>query len=374
MPGKIGLLLPRSGEFPAMSFDLNDGFRLGLQQAGFADVQIVTDNHGFGEDTQLNHSKVEKFVMSDDVDLIVAYATSLNAEALYDFAKTSGRPILFLDAGMELFEAPPSPLCYHLTLQGMHGCKLIGKKAAEGGKSIIAATSFYDGGYRGPWAIALGIEESKGMVAANYVSVFKPEEFTIDALLHFIEHSGAQAITACFSMYLAELFMKGLNEKSPASTALPFYCTPFMAEEIWLEKCDFPGGTFHTIVPWSSMLDNPAQTAMKNALMKNKNKTANLFSLLGWEAGHAAAQILKNGISSLSNWSFESPRGTVCFHPESHCTYAPLYNGQIEAGENGKSKLRTRDRIDISADDHLAMFNKRIDGDYTRWRNNYFCI
>lgn len=374
MPGKIGLLLPRSGEYPNMSFDINDGFRLGLQEIGLTDIQIVSDNSGFGEDTEQTNSKAERFVMSDDVDLIVSYTTSLNAESLYEFSKTSGRPILFIDAGMEIFSAPVSPTCYHLTLQGLYGSLLTGRNAAAGERKVIAATSFYDGGYRGPWAIAMGIDESKGSVCANYVSAYKPEDFSVDSLLHFIEHTGAQSITACFSMYLTELFMKGLKEKSPASTSLPFYCTPFMAEEIWLEKSDFPGGTFHTIVPWSSSIENPAQAALKNALMQKKNKAANLFSLLGWEAAHAAAQILQNGISSLGGWSFESPRGTVTFHPESHSAYAPMYNGMIEAGENGKSKLRTLDQISISAEEHLEFFNKRIDGDFTRWRNNYFCI
>lgn len=374
MPAKIGLLLPRSGEYPTMSFDLNDGFRLGLKELGYTDVEIITDSTGFGEDLQLNHSKAEKLVMNDDVDLLVVYATSLNAEALYDFAKTAARPILFLDAGMEFFEAPPSPFCYHITLQGMHASRLIGRNAAEGGRKIIAATSFYDGGYRGPWALSLGIEDAGGTICSNYVSVYKPEEFSVEHLIQLIEHSGGQAITACFSSYLAELLMKGLSEKSPYSTSLPFYCTPFMAEETWLEKCDFPGGTFHTIVPWSSMLDNPAQTAMKEALLKNKNKNANLFSLLGWEAAHAAVQLLKNGRESLNNWSFESPRGTVCFDPDTHCAYAPLYNGMIEAGENGKSVLRTTGSIIISAEAHQSIFNMRLEGNYTRWRNNYFCI
>lgn len=366
--------MPRSGEFPAMSFDLNDGFRLGLAEAGITDAEIITDSIGFGEDIQLNHSKAEKLVMNDNVDLLVAYATSLNAEALYDFAKTAGKPILFLDAGMELFELPPSPHCYHITLQGTHASRLIGREAAQDGKKIICATSFYDGGYRAPWAIALGIEEGKGSVCGNYVSVFKPEEFSIDQLIHVIENTEAQAITVCFSMYLAELFMKGLKEKNPLSTSLPFYCTPFTAEEQWLEKCDFPGGTFHTIVPWSLMLENPVQQTMKNALLKNKNKTANLFSLLGWEAAFVVDQIIKGGASSLNNWSFESPRGTVRFHPDTHCAYAPLYNAFIEGNENGKCRLRVTNTINIQPEEHLSVFRSRPEGEYTRWRNNYFCI
>ena len=374
MSKKIGLLLPRSGEYTSMGFDLNDGFRLGLKEAGLSDIEIISDNTGFGDDSQSTHSKAEKFIMSDDVDLIVAYMTSLNAEPLYDLAKVSGKPFLFLDAGMEIFEATPIQNCYHLTLQGLHASYLTGINAGEASKKIIAATSFYDGGYRGPWALMEGMKKKDSTTVGNFVSVFQPKEFSIDSFLSLVQESGAEAVTACFSMYLSELFMRELKVHSPLSTSLPFYCTPFMAEEIWLEKCDFPGGTFHTIVPWATDLDNPAQSAMKDSLQKNKNKQANIFSLLGWEAAHAAAQILSQGITSLANWSFESPRGTLKFHPESHCSYAPLYNGFIEEGENGKSKLRTTNSIEISAEEHHKIFSWHLNGEYTRWRNNYFCI
>ncbi|MBC7863449.1 MAG: hypothetical protein IAF38_10770, partial [Bacteroidia bacterium] len=107
---------------------------------------------------------------------------------------------------------------------------------------------------------------------------------------------------------------------------------------------------------------------------KNKNKKPTIFHLLGWEAAQVIQQILQNGIDSVSNWSYESPRGTVTFHPETHCAYAPLYRGKIEAAENEKCKLSISEKINISADEHKKIFFSRPEGEYTRWRNNYFSI
>jgi branched-chain amino acid transport system substrate-binding protein len=374
MPKKIGFLLPRSGEYPSMGFDLNDAFRLGLQELGQSEIQVLTENIGFGEDLDLTHSKCEKFVLNEDVDLIVAYSTSLNAEALYGFAQACGKPFLFLDAGMEIFEAPPSPFCRHLTLQGAHGCFISGKQTSEAGNFVIAATSFYDGGYRGPFYIVKGIEEVGGSVCGNYVSVHKPEEFSIEILLQLLQHSGGNSVSACFSSYLTELFMKKLKENPNAAKQLPFYCTPFMAEEFWLEKIDFPEGTFHTVVPWATSLENAQQQKMTDSLLKNKNKKPTIFHLLGWEAAQVAQQILQNGINAVNDWSFESPRGTVTFHPETNCAYAPLYRGKIESGENGKCKLNIGEKITVNADDHKKIFFTRPEGSYTRWRNNYLSI
>ncbi len=48
MPVKIGLLLPRSTDHPAMGFDMLDGIRAGFAHLGIQDVQVVTDKIGFG--------------------------------------------------------------------------------------------------------------------------------------------------------------------------------------------------------------------------------------------------------------------------------------------------------------------------------------
>jgi len=116
------------------SIDLLDGLRVHLRQMGFDDYTIHTENIGFGEDPEAVHAAAEKLLLNNEVDLLVVYATSLNAENLYSFATSSNKPILFLDAGMEFFEAPPNPLCYHLTLQGLQACYELGKMTAAHAK------------------------------------------------------------------------------------------------------------------------------------------------------------------------------------------------------------------------------------------------
>jgi len=373
MPLKIGLLLPRSTEYPAMSFDLLDGFRLNLKRLG-VDFQLSTENIGFGEDPEQTHARAEKLVIQDDVDFIVAYSTSLNAEALYAFADSTNKQILFLDAGMEIFEAPPHRLCRHLTLQGLSACRVLAEQAAQGGRSVICSSSFLDGGYRSSWVFHETVNRLGGSISGHFVSHYTEAEFTVAPLVDMIQNSGAQAVLASFSSYLDALFMKGIREAGAPAKQLPFYCGPFMADEQLLPGIPFPGGEFQTVVPWSITLDNAENKLFVETLQKGKNKSANIFHLLGWEAARAAERIAAQNIAALDGWSFESPRGTVTFHPETHTAYAPLYRGRIEAGAQGECMLKIESTAEVTPDEHRAMHLSRPEGQYSRWKNNFFCI
>jgi branched-chain amino acid transport system substrate-binding protein len=245
--------------------------------------------------------------------------------------------------------------------------------AGEGNRKILKATSFYDGGYRGSWSCVRGLEEAGGSVCGNYVSGYRISEFSIQDYLDLLGSTDAQAIGATFSTYLSELFMNALKAAGPGAVNLPFYCSPFMAEELILSKCDFPGGTFHVVVPWASSIENEEQKNFTETIRKEKNKQANLFHLLGWEAGIAAEHIFKENAEALKNWSFESPRGKVTFHPDTHFTYAPLYSGKIVSGENGKCRLLIDAQIPIDAAEHAQVIFDRPEMVASGWKNNYFC-
>jgi branched-chain amino acid transport system substrate-binding protein len=374
MPAKIGVLLPRSVEYPSMSFDLLDGLRLCLKQSGQDDFQFFTENIGFGENPEVTNACAEKLVMQHDVDMIVAYATSLNAESLYSFAETTNKPFLFLDAGMELFEAPPHRLCRHLTLQGLMACQVLGDFAGTGGGNVISAASFFDGGYRSSWVFQNAIVKNGGSIVGHFVSQFREDDFTIAPLLEQIKQSGAEAVTAAFSSYFDGLFMKALGQTDLSLRNIPFYCAPFMADEQLLPAIPFPGGDFQTVVPWSLNIENDANKFFVETIKKEKNKTADIFHLLGWEAGITVKQILSDGIASVDDWSFESPRGKVCFHPDTHNAYAPLYEGKIEKGEQGECRLVIDKMRNVTAEEHRLLHFAKPEGSYSRWKNNYFCI
>lgn len=374
MPARIGVLLPRSTEFPSMAFDLLDGLRTHLHLLGLGDSQLFTQNTGFGDDAGAVYAAAERLVMENDVQLIIAYATSLNAEQLYPLAGTTGRPMLFVDAGMEFFELPPDANCFHITLQGLEACVRLAKKAGATGNAVFSATSFLDGGYRSVWAFEKGLQATGSTFSGHYVSHYHPAEFTLAPFTAQLASGQSNAVVASFSSYLNQLFLTKLKDEPEAARSVPFYCSPFMADESLIQTVPFPGGTYHTIVPWATSLANAANDEFVSTILTEKKKTANLFHLLGWEAATATQQLLEHGAAGLPGWSFESPRGTVTFHPETHCAYAPLSSGFIVAGDNGNCTLQLTGTEAVSPDDHRKLFFMKPEEGFSRWRNNYFCI
>lgn len=380
---RIGILLPRSTDYPAMGFDLLDGLRCSLKQEGITDVTVIPENIGFGEDRQANYAKAEKLFMQDDIDLLVAYLSVSNAEALYPLIKTVGKPLLVLDPGMNHPGVAPEPNVFFISFQGMHATYLAGKKAAEGGAEVILATSFYDGGYRGPWACAMGIEAAGGRIVHNYVGHYKESEFTVKPLMDIMTEKKTERIAACFSTYLSTLFVNGLHEQNSGLPAATYYCSSFMAEEQLLGSYKLPIGNFYVFIPWSSDVSNESNNVFKETIQKEKKKTANLFHLFGWEAGIITAHLIRQAESSgtiiadaadsLRSYQYNSPRGKVYIHPETRTTYAPLHYAEICKGEENKCRLMIIEQIEIAPEEHKDIMNKQPEGMTSGWFNNYFC-
>lgn len=370
---RIGVLLPRSTDYPAMGYDMLHGLQCRLATDSGREYHFCTENIGFGENDALNYAKAEKLVLHDQVDILIAYCNAENAELLYPLAGALNKPLLILDAGMQLPQTAPLPYCYHVSLQGLLACRIAGNMAGTGNRKVLMATSYYDGGYRGPWSYDRGLSEAGGAVCGNFVSDYKPDAFNIEPYLGLLQSTGANSVAACFSSYLAELFFKALNEKNGGYAPVPFYCAPFMAEEQLLDQCNFPGGEFYTVVPWATSLVSQEQLLFTHSIRPATSKAANIFHLLGWEAGIVTMALVQHGIAALQNFSYLGPRGQTTIHAATHYTYAPLYKGKIVADSNGKCALQLLETIPVNEDMHVKVMNDQPALIATGWKNNYLC-
>jgi branched-chain amino acid transport system substrate-binding protein len=379
MEKRIGILLPRSTDYPAMGFDLLDGLRCRLAYDGNEGIKTIPENIGFGEDKKLIYAKTEKLLLQDEVDCVVAYLSPANAAVLYPLMETAGKTLIVLDPGMSYPIDEPGKGSLHISLQGIHSSYLSGKKAAENQNDVILATSFYDGGYSGPTAHAKGTEDGGGAIVHNYISHYKESEFSVQPFMEAVREKQSVRVNACFSTYLASLFVNNLSaEQLPED--MEFYCSSFMAEEQTMATYTLPAAKFFAYIPWSSILDQEPNTAFKQSILQQKNKVANVFHLLGWEAGMVCARLFagqgnRDEVISemLQNWSYESPRGKVTFHPETRTTYGPLYFAEIQKSDDARTGVRIHDKIEVAADEHIKVLQNQPKGVSSGWFNNYLC-
>ena len=363
-----------------MGFDLLDGLKVYFQKQGLENIRFVPENIGFGEDRKEIYAKAEKCILQDDAQIVVAYLSTENAATLYPLFESTGKQLIVLDAGMNYPKEAASPNVLYVSLQGIHSCLYGGKMAGKDAKEVIVATSFFDGGFRGPWAFDRGISMHEGKVVHNYVSHHKESEFTIEPLLEAFNNNKDARIAACFSTYLATLFFQKLSEADGIIDEREYCCSSFMFEEQTMDTYQVPKGRFIGYTPWFSALESTANQEFVAEIQLKKNKKANIFHLLGWEAGIILAQLLADtsGIDTafrkfLDGKTYESPRGLVTIHPTTHIGFAPLYLCEMTRNQANKASLTSIEKIEISADEHLNVINDQPSGMTSGWFNNYLC-
>lgn len=376
----IGVLLPRSTDYPTMGFDLLDGLRIKLNCEGISDIRFVPENIGFGEDKKEVYAKAEKLLLQDEADIIVAYLSPVNAALLHPLLEAAGKQLIVLDAGMNFPSEAPGANVVHISLQGLHASYFSGKKAGENNNKVIMATSFYDGGYRGPWAYNRGVQDAGGTIVGNYVAHYKESEFTIAPFLEAVNRNIDSSVAACFSTYLSSLFINSLHGQNRTLQQLDFHCSSYMFEEQIASSYTLPAGRFYAYTPWVSTLDNPNNIIFTEEILERKDKKANIFHLLGWEAGIVAAYLLQQPQRSkvslkelLAGWSYESPRGKVTLHPETHFSFAPLYYAEMSQTPGEGVNVSILDKLEIDAAEHLRMMNDQPTGVTSGWFNHYLC-
>lgn len=117
------------------------------------------------------------------------------------------------------------------------------------------------------------------------------------------------------------------------------------------------------------------------AALATKDRTANLFSLLGWEAAIIADTVLKqentaNAIKELEQFSYESPRGRVMMDNDLHQTYAPVYRSKVVRNTDDACCLSIVGEMNNIDEERKKLQADiiRLNGEGSYWFNAYACL
>lgn len=376
---KTALLLPRSVLYPAISFDIMDGVRAALQQHDITDAQFTTVNIGVAAKEEDVYSHCEQALM-DGAETVIAYINPQTAEFIHPLFENSGKLLLVLDSGFH-FPSPGTRLkhAFFLTLDGNLCCRIATRlAAAEGARKAAFTCSFFDAGFRSGYSFHSAIAEQGGSITFNHVTALKRQDFTIDPLVRHMQDGSADTILASFCGDMAEDFLR----ESAASGILRDYRvvgSSFMAEELWLDKFPYPEGGFMTAVPWGRDLDLPANKLFRQALPKPGK--ANVFSLLGWNAGLLLAVIAHNQdatdiIEQLEQHTWDTPRGKMHMDKATHYAIAPVYQAHVVPGEQGNCRLQLGDAVSFANEERSKLQHDidHFEGSHNSWFNAYPCL
>ena len=376
----IGILLPLSNAHPGISKDFMDGLNTFLAQKQLTgDVTIKKESVGFGGTEKEVYAKAEKLLISDDVDILIAYIDEKVTGMLYSLIQSTGKLLLIVNPGANHpVNWIAQPTVIHLTLHHAFLCWLTGAAAAESKKKEAAlASSFYDCGYLHSADIVKNFMASGGSILHNYInSQAYDSNFDINQLTDFFKGSlGCKNILCVYDELPASLFYDRINMHK-SDYPLQLYVSPMMVTEKAIEKNE-AGYNFSIqgYFPWQPEMD----TEENNYFIKSCSKPASIFTLLGWETALIIDEIMqqyKNNfqageaiVAHLKKTSVKSARGKLKLDEETLYYTAPVGKFILEAGSINST---TEWQPDIE-NEWKAFTAMPIEGAVTGWTNTYLC-
>jgi len=381
---KIGVLYPRSKEHPGIMSDFMDGLKTALQhQQLHLKIQLIAESISFGGQEKEVYEKAEKLLVLEGADILVAYVDLRILEIVKPLFYASGKLVLVVNPGANYPENwIPQSNILSLTLQHSFLCWLAGKLAAkQNNKYAAMATTFYDCGYLHTAAMVKGFVKEGGNISHNYINNQRYDDaFDIKPLTDYLTSDKQTDCLLCiFDSFPASLFYSRLSTYEGAS-GLQLFVSPMMMEQTAFKNiADIFKFTICGYLPWHSSYENDANLDFMDRYGQQTKKTANIFSLLGWETGLIVQQVFLHAnenyadgaeiVNKLAKGKINSPRGEMKLDPETNYFIAPVYKCSVP--EN--SDKLSIEFIDSLENEWKAFVEIPTEGVSSGWTNTYLC-
>jgi branched-chain amino acid transport system substrate-binding protein len=381
---KIGVLYPRSKAHPGIMVDFVEGIKTALQHQQLDQkVQLISESIGFGGNEKEVYEKVEKLLVLEGVDVLVAFVDLRILEIIKPLLYSSGKLILAVNPGANYPENwVPQSNIVNLTLQHGFLCWLTGKLAAQMNKTNAAtATTFYDCGYLHIAAMVKNFVKAGGKITYNYVNNQRYDDaFDIKPLTGYLSSDKTTNSLLCvFDSFPASLFYSRLNTYDGAGS-LHLFVSPMMLEQKALEN--IAGGFNFPIdgyLPWHAEVENNANKEFMDSYLQQTKRTATVFSLLGWETGLIIHEVFLNSnenysdgaeiAGKLAEGKINSPRGEMKLDTETNYFIAPVYKCSVPQNSD-KLSIHI---IETPENEWRAFVEIPTEGVSSGWTNTYLC-
>jgi branched-chain amino acid transport system substrate-binding protein len=377
---KVGVLYPRSKVYPDITTDFTNGLKSYLKKEQLHEsIHLTLEGIGFGGAEKEVYEKVEKLMVIDEVDVVVAYIDEKVIGILQPLLQSTGKLLLVVGSGANYPESwTAQPTVLRLTLQDAFLCYLSGKLALQQkDQTALVATSFYECGYLHLAMMVNGFNSGGGQVVYNYVNKQQGEEpFQIDELLAYLNSGNATTNLLCvLGSTTASSFYQQLNERDDADK-LHLFVSPMMLEPAATEKLNGSAVSIEGYLPWMATAGDSSNLVFKEAYHTQTKKEASLFSLLGWETGMVLKQVFTCGEEKyqdgasipplLHGVSMDGPRGEIKLDPATHYFTAPFFKYS--------SQKNNTEPVAFSAAAAWEEYTQQPTGGvHSGWTNTYLC-
>jgi branched-chain amino acid transport system substrate-binding protein len=374
---KIGILTPHSNAVPSMGRDFIDGLEMALANSP---VELFVEGIGIGADMKQIINSVQKLQNQNRVHIITGLLGHHLIEQILGMMENLGSLMLYSDLGARLpigLKKAPTVFCnsFDLCLSAIQSAKCM---VADGHKQVAVSSCYYEAGYGFIQALEKGLYGSGGGFAGHFITPHIPRENEAEIMKQFMESTKPDAIYALYSGIFAREHATFISQNKVSSN-YPMYASPFAVENSLLN--DFPEVFDNTrcVSPW--MVEDETEVNLQFVVDYTElyDRQPSVFSLLGYENGKALATMANSASKytvaelkkALETLSFDSPRGTFSFDPDTHRTSFGQSMWKIisENGTYKKHKMMQFENNPALTLEWMNMENMPIGG----WFNAYLC-
>uniref|UniRef100_UPI003CE8B641 ABC transporter substrate-binding protein n=1 Tax=Flavobacterium sp. 2 TaxID=308053 RepID=UPI003CE8B641 len=371
---KIGILIPKSQQYPGLDKDFMRGLKLNA-----LNVKFFVESIGIGADENMIIEKIQKMNFQEDISIIIGFFGHYNITEVYNYASKSDILLLAADLGATVpYEAKAQKGVYINSFGLSESCFHLGIYFSNKNyQKIVTSTSFYDSGYGMLTAIEQALTE-KSNFSGHYITPFLPRENEALYMDYTISNHKPDAVFAFYSGLYAEENANFITQNK-ITQKYPFYVTPFFINDKILEE--YKSNPYNLYVVSSWMQNDTETLDFTNEYFNTYSENPSVFSILGYENGlilksilHKASNFTKNSlIDAITELNIAGPRGTIRFDKETNRT---IFNHHIyEINLDSPDTISFRKIETLINDGHFikAFTSTTKPEKLGGWQNAYLC-
>lgn len=324
-PVKVGISVPKSGVYAALGKDMEQGFKLYLEEKGNKlggkDIELVETDEGAGPQTGV--PATEKLITADQASVVVGIVNSATAAGLKNTFNESKVPLIVTNAGADTLTEPVSDYIFRTSFTNGGVAEALGPKAKEelGDGSVYVLAPDYAAGKEAVAGFKKSFEAAGGQVAGEE---YTPFGTTTDwqPYLAKIRQSGAKGVYVFYAGAEAVQFVKQYKQFL-GDAGIQLYGSGFLTEGTVLDAQGDAADGVKTVLHYSDQIDTPENKKFVEDYTAKWNMAPTVYSVQMYDAAAVLDKALEsadgtNGeaiAAALKNvGDIDSPRGTWKFN------------------------------------------------------------
>lgn len=339
-PFKVGLLLPYTGVFAKLGFDITQGFELYMDEAGWKaagrEIKVIKeDSEGNG---QVGLQKTRRLIESEKIELLTGVVSSAVAYAVKDYVVGHKIPFIIANAGASgLTREQGSKYIYRVSFsngQFEYPLGVYASNKLKYGKVVVMASDYAAGHEK-----AQGFMDGFKAAGGEVVQEIYPKLGTTDFAPYLAQIKEADALWVYFIGSDSISFVKQYSEYG-IKGKLPLLASgEFVDESVLPEQGDAALGVI-SAHNYSAALDIPENRRFTANYTSKYKEESSMGAVQGYIAAKVIVEALKatggdssdteKFLTAVGKVKFDSPRGPFGFDTESRNTVFNVYIRKVE--------------------------------------------